>query len=70
MRGAFCEEHSAIMRIWQGEEINRRQGILAGVSTFCTELNCDNCRVHSACQTNQRVQQPNLRVHPAYVPNA
>ena len=26
--------------------------------------------VHSACQTNQRVQQPNLRVHPAYVPNA
>ena len=26
--------------------------------------------VHSACQTNQQVQQPNLRVQPAYVPNA
>ena len=22
------------------------------------------------CQTNQRVQQPNIRVHSAYVPNA
>ena len=48
------KEHSAIMRFWQEEVINRRQGILAGVSTFCTELNCENCRVHSACQTNQR----------------
>ena len=26
--------------------------------------------VHSACETNQRVQQRNLRVHPTYVSNA
>ena len=27
-------------------------------------------RVYLACQTKQRVQQQNLRVHPAYVPDA
>ena len=38
----FCDsgkEHSAILRFWQGEEINRRQDISEGISTLCTELN-------------------------------
>ena len=78
----FCDsgkDHFANLRFWQGEEIylNRRLEILEGISTLCIELNiiCSVLRtgieftVQWACQMNQRVQAPNLRVHPANVPN-
>ena len=57
--------------------MNGRLDILEGISTLCIELNIIRSvlrtgiefTVHSACQTNQQVQAPNLRVHPANVPD-
>ena len=45
----------SILRFWQGEEINRRQGILEGISTLCIESNI--IRRPCSYASNQRTNE-------------
>ena len=62
----FCDpgkEHSAILPFCQGEEINRRHFDWIEHHPFrVIRIEPTSSLVHSACQMNQRVQQPNLRI--------